>query len=935
MAWLKRIFCSFWVILPLVGVYALACAVATFIENDYGTSVANALVYRTWWFNLLHVYFALALLATLVVSRAFARRKYGSILLHLGFVVIIIGAGVTRFLGFEGMMHIREGASSSTIVASDPTLNILALKGGEREFAFLEIPLNAFSSFKGKSAKAEFFGKELVLSDFEVKKLNGDKKDDALKINLKAQYDGEQMDFALEGGGSAGLNFAKNTFKDTQIYIGWGAKNIPLPFEIALKKFELERYVGSNSPSSYASEVEVLGENKQILKSYRIFMNNVLDFEGYRFYQSSYDGDEKGTILSVNKDPGKNITYLGYGMLILGAILMFVGSDTRFRILARFLQSQRALALLLCAFLAFGGASKAWAQGESSSSNATPAQEQPQKQANPNQPDAPLDMAEFVENFKNKTKLHAKDFATLQLQNITGRMEPVDSVASNVVHKITKKDNFLGLNNMQMFLGMMLYPQVWRELRIIYVNNDEVKKIIGMPKTQKYAAFMDFFGDVGYRLNNFVEDANRIDPAKRGVFEKDLLKVDERVSLVYSIFSGSFLRIFPSKNGDKWLDPMGISQEASKEVKEEVSGLLRGFFVAFDEGLTQDKWENLAPAIAKIKDYQKEHGGGIYLSDKKVQAEIFLNHANFFSKLILPYILVGLMIFGCVLICIIKNKIIAPWAQRSLYALALLCVLVHTAGLLLRWYVSEHSPWSNAYESMLYVTWASGVAGVVFFRRYNLALAASMFLGGIGLFVANLGFMDPQITPLVPVLKSYWLNIHVSIITASYGFLALCFILGLITLVLFACRGGKRGERIDQSILSLCALNEMSMIIGILMLSVGNFLGGVWANESWGRYWSWDPKETWALISIGVYAIVLHIRFLKPQNLPYIFSLSSVVAFYSILMTYFGVNYYLSGMHSYGAGDPVPIPSFVYYFVAATILLLVVSSFKRHLQSKF
>lgn len=380
---------------------------------------------------------------------------------------------------------------------------------------------------------------------------------------------------------------------------------------------------------------------------------------------------------------------------------------------------------------------------------------------------------------------------------------------------------------------------------------------------------------------------------------------------------------------------MGISQEASKEVKEEVSGLLRGFFVAFDEGLTQDKWENLAPAIAKIKDYQKEHGGGIYLSDKKVQAEIFLNHANFFSKLILPYILVGLMIFGCVLICIIKNKIIAPWAQRSLYTLALLCVLVHTAGLLLRWYVSEHSPWSNAYESMLYVTWASGVAGVVFFRRYNLALAASMFLGGIGLFVANLGFMDPQITPLVPVLKSYWLNIHVSIITASYGFLALCFILGLITLVLFACRGGKRGERIDWSILSLCALNEMSMIIGILMLSVGNFLGGVWANESWGRYWSWDPKETWALISIGVYAIVLHIRFLKPQNLPYIFSLSSVVAFYSILMTYFGVNYYLSGMHSYGAGDPVPIPSFVYYFVAATILLLVVSSFKRHLQSKF
>ena len=154
-------------------------------------------------------------------------------------------------------------------------------------------------------------------------------------------------------------------------------------------------------------------------------------------------------------------------MLILGAILMFVGSDTRFRILARFLQSQRALALLLCAFLAFGGASKAWAQGESSPSNATPPQEQSQKQANPNQPDTPLDMAEFVENFKNKTKLHAKDFAALQLQNITGRMEPVDSVASNVVHKITKTDNFLGLNNMQMFFCLLYTSDAADDLRAV------------------------------------------------------------------------------------------------------------------------------------------------------------------------------------------------------------------------------------------------------------------------------------------------------------------------------------------------------------------------------------------------------------------------------------------------------------------------------------
>lgn len=193
--------------------------------------------------------------------------------------------------------------------------------------------------------------------------------------------------------------------------------------------------------------------------------------------------------------------------------------------------------------------------------------------------------------------------------------------------------------------------------------------------------------------------------------------------------------------------------------------------------------------------------------------------------------------------------------------------------------------------------------------RSNLALCASSFLAGIALFVAHLGFMDPQISNLVPVLKSYWLNIHVSIITASYGFLGLCFILGLLTLLLFLLRSEKR-PHIDTSILALSALNEMGMIMGLLLLAVGNFLGGVWANESWGRYWGWDPKETWALISIAVYAIILHLRFLRFEFMPYVFASASVVGFYSILMTYFGVNYYLSACTAMPLGDPYLSPHF-------------------------
>ncbi len=909
---LKFLFSSFWVILPLIAVYITSCAIATFIENDYGTSVANLLVYKTWWFNLLHLYLAIALICALIVSRAWKRKKYASILLHASFVVIVIGAGITRFFGFEGVMHIREGEVSSSITASQPTLNILALKDDVREFYFFDALLYNSKHIYSKKTKIKFFDEELSLSDLSIKKLHENKNDDTLSISFKATYQGVEKNFELSGSRNSGLSFDKAVFGDTQFFMAWGSRNIPLPFGIKLVDFELERYAGSNSPSSYASEVQVLNEEGNIIKPYRIFMNNVLDFDGYRFYQSSYDGDEKGTILSVNKDPGKNLTYIGYLMLIIGAIWSFFGKDARFRILGTFLQNQKTIALLFCVGLAFFHTPKLLAFEEEMT---------------------PDKMAEFVEKFTTSSKNELRDFATIQLQNPSGRIEPVDTIANHVMHKITKKDQFLGMSHLQMFVGMMLYPQIWRDLRFIYVKDDGIKKIIGLKNDgQHYASFSDFFDTRGYKLNNFVEDINQIDPAKRGVFEKELLKVDERVNLVYSIFSGSFLRIFPLYQSTQWLDPMGIAQMGSQEQKQEVSGLLRDFFVGFDAGVLQGKWEEKDAAVAAIKKYQKEYGGENYLAQKRIQAEIFLNQINFFSKLIIPYVILSLVIFISMLFCIIKNNLLHPRLQVVFYLLSLGLVAIHTIGLLLRWYVSDHSPWSNAYESMLYISWASGIAGVVFFRKYNLALAASMFLAGIGLFVANLGFMDPEITPLVPVLKSYWLNIHVSIITASYGFLALCFILGLISLILFVFRNPQR-PRIDQSILSLYALNEMSMILGILMLSVGNFLGGVWANESWGRYWSWDPKETWALISIGVYAIILHLRFLKLKNMPYIFSLASIIGFYSILMTYFGVNYYLSGMHSYAAGDPIPIPSFVYYFIGVTILLGFISAYKAKLQS--
>jgi cytochrome c-type biogenesis protein CcsB len=249
--------------------------------------------------------------------------------------------------------------------------------------------------------------------------------------------------------------------------------------------------------------------------------------------------------------------------------------------------------------------------------------------------------------------------------------------------------------------------------------------------------------------------------------------------------------------------------------------------------------------------------------------------------------------------------------------------LFQTFGLGLRWYISGHAPWSDGYESMIYIGWVTMLAGLLFSRRSKMTVAATTLLASIILFVAHLSWMDPEITNLVPVLKSYWLTIHVSVITASYGFLALGALLGFFNLILMILKSPKNRELMDEHIRELTAINERTLIVGLYMLTIGTFLGGVWANESWGRYWGWDPKETWALVSVLVYSFIAHMRYIPGLKSKFAYNLASVFGFFSILMTYFGVNYYLSGLHSYAKGDPVPIPDFVYYTLGVIILAVV------------
>ncbi|MRR22403.1 c-type cytochrome biogenesis protein CcsB, partial [bacterium] len=337
--------------------------------------------------------------------------------------------------------------------------------------------------------------------------------------------------------------------------------------------------------------------------------------------------------------------------------------------------------------------------------------------------------------------------------------------------------------------------------------------------------------------------------------------------------------------------------------------------------------------LTAIKQYQRIHAGYDLPAETKVKAELFYYRAKIFERLFPYYAMVGLVMIFTIIAVIIRGKENSGLLLKILAGLIATGFLFHTLGLGIRWYISGHSPMSNGYESMLFISWVTVLAGIIFSRKSLITLAATSVLAGLTLMVAHLSFMDPEITNLVPVLRSYWLTLHVSVITGSYGFLGLGAILGLLVLVMMLFVNKMNRERISSVIDELTVINYRALTLGLYFLTVGTFLGAVWANESWGRYWGWDPKETWSLITVIVYTLVTHSRMIPGMKDTYTFNLLSLFAFSSVLMTYFGVNYYLSGLHSYAGGDPVPVPLFVYVAVGLVVILALGSKYRYNRSS--
>ncbi|HBG56437.1 cytochrome c biogenesis protein CcsA [Proteiniphilum sp. UBA1028] len=710
-----------------------------------------------------------------------------------------------------------------------------------------------------------------------------------------------------------------------------GIKTETLPFVLELTDFRLNRYPGSQSPSSYESDLLVHINGKVVEE--KVYMNNVLDVEGYRFFQASYDQDEAGTILSVNRDvAGRTITYAGYSLLLAGFLLMFFMPDSRFRKLARQLSEARenvqkmvvAAVLLSTPFLTFG---------ETVSNRSI-------KAVDSLMPNLVEQLNALTMSGKSVSKGiqqiaipadHAARFGMLPVQ-FRGRVMPMNTFSSEILRKIYQEKTIGSLTSDQFLLSLLSLPQIWMQVPFIALPNDQISLQYNLPKG--YASYSHFFDPHGnYRLLPSLQQIYHQPVGRRTTVEKDLIKLDERVNIVYQLFNLGMPGIFPNANdpSHKWYAP--VDDLSLFPVKDSlfISGIFDRYLSEVQSAFQRGNWSKPDMLLDEIGQYQRENDKASLIHSGKLEAELRYNQMNIFGRCKTGYFIFGVILLGLAFMQLLRRQ---KWIRNGVGIFVVFIValfLYHTTGMVMRWYISGYAPWSNSYETMVYVAWATLLAGLIFGRKSSLTLALASLFGGVILFVSGLNWMDPQINTLVPVLKSPWLMFHVAVIVAAYGFFGISFLLGITNLFIMIV--SKKNAPVSFRIRELSIINSLSLLIGLALMTVGTFLGAVWANESWGRYWGWDPKETWALITIVVYSIVTHLHLVKKWYNDWSFNLLSVFAFTSVLMTFLGVNYFLSGMHSYGQTENVS-SVFLYIAVAfAAIGILGVAAYRRWSQT--
>ncbi|MCA6422716.1 MAG: cytochrome c biogenesis protein CcsA [Flavobacterium sp.] len=987
--------------------FAVAMAAGTFIESKYNTDTARILVYNAWWFEAIMLFFVINFIGNIKRYQLYKKEKWVTLLMHLSWIFIILGAFVTRYISYEGMMPIRENATTNQVFSDKNYLTVfvdgdyqgkmmrrtfekplLLSPVTSNDFSinekFADIPFEiAYQNFvldaketiketpngdiylklveSGDGTRHEHMLKEgevqnihnvlfalnkptkgainintktnTILAPFEgqfmrmADKLQGKvAKDSVQELMYRSLYNLGGSQFVIPDQPKRGVitftssgDFKAKEHDDaltlllkvgnetkevtlvgakgragepTSVKLGsleftffFGSKVYELPFSIKLNDFIADKYPGTEkSYSAFESKVTVV-DKKETFDA-RIFMNNILDYRGYRFFQASFDPDEKGTVLSVNHDFwGTTITYIGYFLLFFCMMAILVTKNTRFSDLKRKLENVKRKKEKLLSILVFLVSIPSFAQ------------EHPHEITKMNYLDSIL--------YYKVPEKQAAQFGRLVIQDAGGRMKPINTFSSELLRKVSHSNDFNGMNPDQVFLSMKQFPFAWIEVPLIYIKsgNDSIRKIIGADKSEKLIPFKKFFDDKGnYKLSPYLDEAYKT--ANPNQFEKDFVETDKKVNLMNSALFGSILKIYPvpKDKNNKWLSNVELSHAtgtALDTIKTAFPYYLESLMMA-----TKTKNFTMANTMLNgIETYQKKFGKAVRPSDKKIDYEILYNKYDVFQKLPYWYLTIAALMMLFTIIQIFKEKKWLSVTVNVLHIIVGLLFATHTLGLIARWYISGHAPWSNAYESIVYVAWATMFFGLAFDRKSKLTVASSAFVTAMILAAAYANWIDPEIANLQPVLNSYWLMIHVAVIVASYGPFALGMILGFVALVLIFFTNEKNKAKMELNIKEITYINEMALTVGLVMLTIGNFLGGQWANESWGRYWGWDPKETWALISIMVYAFVIHARFVPSLRNFWIFNLMAMYAFVSILFTYYGVNFHLVGLHSYASGE--------------------------------
>ncbi|UOE39331.1 cytochrome c biogenesis protein [Chryseobacterium oryzae] len=1085
----------------LLLVYAFSMAYATFLENDYGTPTAKALIYEAKWFELIMLLLIINFVGNIGRYRLWKRDKWPVLVFHLAFILIFVGGAITRYISFEGQMTIREGQTSNEIVTDKNFFKIKIEEKGDaldyQDVPYLMSPLhkdfNATYDFHDKKIKvktldyvqrkkdslvadanapeylhlvstAEMGRQNIFIKSGETKSINGtlvtfnrsidgavEFKQENGQLMIKTPVDANYMTMATQATGTTkkdefqplvlrslyninelklvvpeGLKRGKliavegdrkkdqnvpdamtieiegpktkqivelsvekgnpNAFKQVtmdglNIMVGFGPKVYNTPFAIKLDDFVMETYPGSSSPSAYESHVKIIDEGKQI--PYKIYMNHVLDYKGYRFFQASFTPDRMGTLLSVNHDYwGTLISYIGYTLLFGGMFFMFFWKGTHFWKLNKMLKdiNKKKTAAILLLLLSFGlNAQKIETHGKTDGSrehvhltedehNHAAEVSQPQQ----NSLAAPLTKMRMISPdeiiAQNKiSQEHADKFGYLLVQNIEGRIVPINTEALDVLRKLYQRDNFKGsdgkyLTAEQWFISVNTDTPSWTMVPLIKIDAKGGKDLLKKTKANEdgYTSLMNLFpadknGNLAYILESDYNTAFRKKPAEQSEYDKQVIKINEKVQIFNGFFSGQFLRIVPVKNDpnhrwNSWLD-------ANMEPDLESQKVMGPYFAEVIQAQKSGNWSKADIELKKLSDYQQKWGKAVVPSQSKIDLEVFMNKTDINFKLLIFYTLVGGLLLILGFVELFKPNKILNTIIRVLIYIGIIGYIFHFLGLIGRWYISGHAPWSNGYEAIIFISWVGITAGLLFYfgfgknkntsadaqsaqlpkKLFGTKNNANALIPAAGYMVAviMMGFahgassLDPQITPLVPVLKSYWLIVHVAIIISSYGFFSLSMIIAVISLVFYIIADKKLFKlHNDTTLKELAIVSEMSTTIGLFALTVGTFLGGIWANESWGRYWSWDPKETWAFISVMIYAFVLHMRLVPGLRSRWAFHVATMFSFCSMLMTYVGVNYYLTGLHSYAAGDPVPIPAWVYIGFSTMLILAIASYFK-------